>query len=139
MGRDILEAWNAAKDRGETVALMANTNETVRQLNEQCQQLLIDTPTDHPAIYTPLTRGRHSNHAYIATERNQAGPEILTHAVAKHWYDHPALARRVEMGRSPKRALPGQGQSIAQQACVSRLGEWEEIRVRKRRSIGLEP
>lgn len=33
--------------------------------------LLVDTPTDSRSIYTPLTRGRHSNHAYIALADNQ--------------------------------------------------------------------
>jgi ATP-dependent exoDNAse (exonuclease V) alpha subunit len=40
---DILDAWIAARERGETVALMTRTNETVRRLNRVCQRQLIHT------------------------------------------------------------------------------------------------
>jgi ATP-dependent exoDNAse (exonuclease V) alpha subunit len=30
--------------------------------------LLIDSPTDNRGIYTPMTRGRQTNHAYVVTD-----------------------------------------------------------------------
>ena len=42
METQIIEEWKAARDAGHTVALMANSNETVNGLNQKCQQLLID-------------------------------------------------------------------------------------------------
>jgi conjugative relaxase-like TrwC/TraI family protein len=206
---EIIGAWKQARDAGQTVALMANNNETVNRLNNQCQQLLvdtghldpacrsvkigdrilyegdevvtrrnnrtlrtdrglmvknrdhwtidqvhpdgtltitgrtgtvtlsvdyvndhvelgyaqtshasqgrtvdtalllIDTPTDHRGVYTPMTRGRHANHTYVAVEHNQTGPDILVYAVSREWADQPANARRAQLSREQDRLLPG--------------------------------
>jgi conjugative relaxase-like TrwC/TraI family protein len=200
----IVEAWKQARDAGHTVALMANSNDTVARLNHECQQLLvdtghldavepslktgdqvlyegdevvtrrndrtlrtskglmvknrdhwtirringdgtitltgptgtvtlpadyvighvelgyaqtshasqgrtvdtalllIDTPTDSRGVYTPMTRGRHANHAYVAVEENETGAVVLAHAVSREWADQPAVARRVQVTRDPK-------------------------------------
>jgi ATP-dependent exoDNAse (exonuclease V) alpha subunit len=208
MEAEIIEAWKQARDAGQTVALMANSNETVTRLNRECQQslddghlepagrsaktgdhilhegdevvtrrndrtlrtnrglmvknrdrwtiqeihadgtitvtgptgqvtlpvdyvgeyldlgyaqtghasqgrtvdtalLLIDSPTDHSGVYTPLTRGRHSNHAYVATEQTQTGADLLTHAITQQWTDQPAVARRAELAKEPGRQAAG--------------------------------
>jgi ATP-dependent exoDNAse (exonuclease V) alpha subunit len=54
--------------------------------------LLVDTPTDHAGIYTPLTRGRDANHAYVITEDNQAAVDVLTQAAGRQWIDRPAVS-----------------------------------------------
>lgn len=201
----IIEAWKQVRDVGHTVALMANSNQTVDRLNIMCQQLLIDTghlnsegcslkagaqtlyegdevvtrrnnrtlrtskglmvknrdhwiieqihgegsvtitgptgtitlpadyvirnvelgyaqtshasqgrtvdtallfvdtATDRRGVYTPMTRGRHTNHAYIAVVNNQAGAEVLAHAASREWADQPAVARRTQLSQDPKR------------------------------------
>jgi conjugative relaxase-like TrwC/TraI family protein len=42
MEGQVIEAWKEARGRGETVALMANTTETVHRLNQLAQQTLIE-------------------------------------------------------------------------------------------------
>jgi len=59
--------------------------------------LLIDTPTDSRGVYTPMTRGRDSNHAFVVTEDNQTALDVLTRAVTRDWIDQPALARRRQL------------------------------------------
>ena len=59
--------------------------------------LLIDTPTDARGVYTPLTRGRHTNHAYVAVDDNQTAADVLTQALGRDWIDHPAIARRAQL------------------------------------------
>jgi ATP-dependent exoDNAse (exonuclease V) alpha subunit len=71
--------------------------------------LLIDTPTDSRGIYTPMTRGRHSNHAYVAVEDNQTAVDVLTHAVTRDWIDQPAIARKAKLDPQRLPAPPEQG------------------------------
>ncbi|HZD24472.1 MAG TPA: MobF family relaxase, partial [Acidimicrobiia bacterium] len=199
MEADIIAAWQQARARGETVALMANSTETVTRLNQLAQQtrieageldpvkrglriddqrllvgdevvtrrndrrlhtnrglmvknrdqwtitrihpdlsvtvtgrtgsvrlpaeyvsehvelgyaltshasqgrtvdtafLLVDTPTDSRGVYTPMTRGRGSNHAYVVTEDNQTALDLLTQALTRDWIDIPAIARRYQL------------------------------------------
>jgi ATP-dependent exoDNAse (exonuclease V) alpha subunit len=59
--------------------------------------LLVDSPTESRGIYTPLTRGRHANHAYVVTETNQTAIITLAQALARDWIDQPALARRDQL------------------------------------------
>ncbi|MCH7846032.1 MAG: relaxase domain-containing protein [Acidobacteria bacterium] len=68
--------------------------------------LLIDTPTDSRGIYTPMTRGRDSNHAFVATEDNQTALDVLTRAVTRDWIDQPAIVRRSQL-RYRDRSTPG--------------------------------
>jgi ATP-dependent exoDNAse (exonuclease V) alpha subunit len=56
--------------------------------------VLIDTPTDTTGIYTPMTRGRHTNHAYVVADENQTAIDVLTQAIARDWIDRPAVERR---------------------------------------------
>jgi len=59
--------------------------------------LLIDTPTDSRGVYTPMTRGRRANHAYVTTEENQAAIDVLSQAIARDWIDQPAVERRRQL------------------------------------------
>lgn len=65
--------------------------------------LLIDHPTDSRGVYTPLTRGRHANHAYVITETNQTALNTLAQALARDWIDQPALARRDQLNPHQER------------------------------------
>ena len=56
--------------------------------------LLVDTPTDSRGVYTPMTRGRDANHAYVVTDENRTAVDVLTQAVARDWIDQPTIPRR---------------------------------------------
>ena len=71
--------------------------------------LLIDTPTDSRGVYTPMTRGRDSNHAYAVTEDNQTALDVLTRAVTRDWIDQPAVVRQRELGGYRDLVTPGRG------------------------------
>ena len=65
--------------------------------------LLVDSPTDSRGVYTPMTRGREANLAYVVTEDNQTPAlDLLTQALARDWIDQPAIARRDQL--DPHRA-----------------------------------
>jgi len=59
--------------------------------------VLVDSPTDSRGIYTPMTRGRDANHAYVVVEENQTARDVLTQAVARDWIDLPAVERRAQL------------------------------------------
>jgi hypothetical protein len=59
--------------------------------------LLVDSPTDNRGIYTPLTRGRHTNHAYVITNENETAADVLAQAIARDWIDQPAITRRTRL------------------------------------------
>jgi ATP-dependent exoDNAse (exonuclease V) alpha subunit len=59
--------------------------------------LLVDTPADSRGVYTPMTRGREANHAYVVTEDNQTPVDVLAQALARDWIDQPAVARRLQL------------------------------------------
>jgi len=211
MESELVETWKLARDRGETVALMANTTETVDRLNQLAQQsriitgeldisarslkaggslmfvgdevvtrrnnrglrtdrdlmvknrdhwtitnihhdgsltvtgttgtitlpadysiqhlelgyaqtghasqgrtvdvalLLVDSPIDSRGVYTPLTRGRQGNHAYVVTEDGQTARDVLTRALTRDWIDIPALARRAQLDPHLARQLARNG------------------------------
>ena len=67
--------------------------------------LLIDTPTDSRGIYTPMTRGREANHAYVAVEDSQTARDVLTHAITRDWIDQPAVARQAQLDPHDTRRL----------------------------------
>ena len=59
--------------------------------------LLVDAPTDSRGVYTPMTRGRLGNHAYVAVDENHTAVDVLTQAVARDWIDQPATTKRLEL------------------------------------------
>jgi hypothetical protein len=59
--------------------------------------LLVDTPTDSRGIYTPMTRGRDSNHAYLVVDENQTAHDVLTQAITRDWIDQPAMVRKGQL------------------------------------------
>jgi hypothetical protein len=75
----------------------AQTSHATQGRTADTALVLVDTPTDSRGIYTPMTRGRDANHAYIVTEDNQTALDMLTQAVTRDWSDRPAVARREEL------------------------------------------
>jgi hypothetical protein len=73
--------------------------------------LVVDSPTDSRGVYTPMTRGREANHAYVVTEDNQTALDVLGEAISRDWIDHPAIARRHQLDPHPARqpVLEGPG------------------------------
>ena len=63
--------------------------------------LLIDAPTDTAGVYTPMTRGRTANHAYVVADENQTAVDVLTRALTRDWIDRPAVARLARLGDEP--------------------------------------
>ena len=59
--------------------------------------LLLDTPTDSRGVYTPMTRGRESNHAYVVVDDNQTALDVLAQAITRDWIDQPAIVRRAQL------------------------------------------
>ena len=59
--------------------------------------LLVDTPTDIRGVYTPMTRGRDSNHAYVVVDDNQTAHDVLTQAITRDWIDQPAVVRKAQL------------------------------------------
>jgi conjugative relaxase-like TrwC/TraI family protein len=62
--------------------------------------LLLDGPADTRGVYVPMTRGRHSNEAFVVIEGEQTAIDVLAQALARDWIDEPAVARRAELQRS---------------------------------------
>jgi conjugative relaxase-like TrwC/TraI family protein len=67
--------------------------------------LLVDSQTDSRGVYTPMTRGREANHAYVVVEDNQTALDVLTHAITREWIDQPAVARRLQLDPHHSRQL----------------------------------
>ncbi len=59
--------------------------------------LLVDGPVDGRGLYTPLTRGRSSNHAYVVTNEGETAADILTQAIIRDWIDEPAITQRTRL------------------------------------------
>ncbi|MGA7096425.1 MAG: MobF family relaxase [Acidimicrobiia bacterium] len=239
METEIIRAWKQARDTGQTVALMANSNETVNRLNKQCQQLLIDTGhldpegrslktgdqilyqgdkvvtrrndrtlrtsyglmvknrdhwtiqqihadgtvtvtgptgtvtlpaeylnrhvelgyaqtshasqgrtvdtalllldtlTDSRGVYTPMTRGREANHAYVAIDENQAGIDVLAH-VSRDWADRPAVARRAQLTRDAGLSPATRDRALTAVESFALVNQRPSRRTRERVRPGLE-
>ncbi|HEX6299386.1 MAG TPA: MobF family relaxase [Acidimicrobiia bacterium] len=75
--------------------------------------LLVKGPTDSRGVYTPMTRGRDANYAYVVTEGNEAGLDLLTQAVTRDWGDQPAIARRDQL--DPQRARELQHRDLSEE------------------------
>jgi len=71
--------------------------------------LLVDSPTDSRGVYTPMTRGREANHAYVVVEDNQTPLDVLGQAISRDWIDYPAIARRRQLDPHRLRQLIQKG------------------------------
>ena len=68
--------------------------------------LLIDSFTDSRGVYTPLTRGRDSNHAYVVVEDNNTALDVFTQSLTREWIDQPAVARWAQLDPHHHLSLP---------------------------------
>jgi hypothetical protein len=93
--------------------------------------LLIDSPTDSRGIYTPMTRGREANHAYVITDTNQTALDVLGEAISRDWIDQPAIARREQLDPHPTRQ-PTPGEPDIEPEVAKRLKEIREANERGR-------
>jgi conjugative relaxase-like TrwC/TraI family protein len=59
--------------------------------------LYLDHPTDVRNIYVPLTRGRSSNLAFVATTGEDTAADVLSRCLTTDWIDQPAHTRRAEL------------------------------------------
>jgi hypothetical protein len=84
--------------------------------------LLVDTPTDSRGVHTPMTRGRHSNHAYVAIEDNLIGVDVLAHAVSRQWADMPAHRPTGPTPRGWRAVATGVGASTP----IDRRSRWHQ-------------
>ncbi len=75
----------------------AQTSHATQGRTVETALLLVDTPTDSRGIYTPMTRGRDDNHAYVVTEENHTAVDLLAQSITREWIDQPAIARRNEL------------------------------------------
>jgi conjugative relaxase-like TrwC/TraI family protein len=67
--------------------------------------LLVDIPTDSRGVYTPMTRGRDANHAYVVIEDNQTALDLLSQTITRDWIDQPAVVRRAQLDPPRSRQL----------------------------------
>jgi conjugative relaxase-like TrwC/TraI family protein len=59
--------------------------------------LFLDHPTDVRNVYVPLTRGRTSNLAFVATTGEETAADVLSRCLTTDWIDQPAHTRRAEL------------------------------------------
>jgi len=87
----------------------AQTSHATQGRTVDAALLLVDGPTDSRGVYTPMTRGRDANHAYVLVEDNETALDVITQAIARDWIDQPAVARREELDPHRSRQLPSPG------------------------------
>ncbi len=116
----------------------AQTSHATQGRTVDTSLLLVDTPTDSRGVYTPMTRGREANHAYVVVGDHQTPRDVLTQAITRDWIDIPAHARRAQLDPHRVRQLvptgPGRDQELEElQRHIRRL-----IAERKERRRGVE-
>jgi hypothetical protein len=84
----------------------AQTSHATQGRTVDTSLLLVDGPIDGRGLYTPLTRGRHTNHAYVATSENETAADVLTQAIARDWIDQPAITQRTRLEAGKALNLP---------------------------------
>jgi conjugative relaxase-like TrwC/TraI family protein len=74
--------------------------------------LYLDGPTNTRGIYVPLTRGRHTNDAYIALTGEQTPADVIAESLTRTWIDRPALEVHQELNPPDLDPDTGRGRSI---------------------------
>ncbi len=87
----------------------AQTSHATQGRTVDTAHLLLDTPTDSRGVYTPMTRGRDSNHAYVVIEDNHTALDVLSRTITRNWIDQPAIARRIQLDPRRSRQIPDPG------------------------------
>ena len=73
---------------------------------------VLDGVTDVRNIYVPMTRGRHSNHAYITIEGEDTAADVFARYITNDWIDLPAHQRAHELCTPTGRDLDWQARAI---------------------------
>jgi hypothetical protein len=63
--------------------------------------LVVDGALDGRGVYVGMTRGAHTNHAYITVAGNRSGRDVLETALAGDWADTPASDQRADLLKRP--------------------------------------
>jgi conjugative relaxase-like TrwC/TraI family protein len=63
--------------------------------------VVVDRPCDVRNLYVAMSRGTHSNHAYLATPGETTAHDVFTHCLIADWIDQPAHTRRAELQAQP--------------------------------------
>ncbi|HUP15111.1 MAG TPA: MobF family relaxase [Acidimicrobiia bacterium] len=104
--------------------------------------LLIDSPTDHAGVYTPMTRGRDANHAYVITEDTQTALDVVSQAISRDWIDQPAVARKAQLDPTRPWELTSPGDDDQIDRLVDHSQRVIQVRrargPRSERSLGVE-
>ncbi|HUR24365.1 MAG TPA: AAA family ATPase [Acidimicrobiales bacterium] len=74
--------------------------------------VFIDAPVDTAGVYVPMTRGRHSNEAFVVTDGQRSAIEVLGDALAREWIDEPAIVRRNQLSAA-RRPEPARRPAVA--------------------------
>lgn len=59
--------------------------------------LFLDASTDCRGVYVPMTRGRHSNDAFVVEDEDTDAADLLRRSVDSDWIDRPALVVQAEL------------------------------------------
>lgn len=82
--------------------------------------VFIDAPVDTAGVYVPMTRGRHSNEAFVVSDGQQTAVEVLAEALAREWIDEPAIVRRDQISATRRLGPPhlpaASGSTLKEQA-----------------------
>lgn len=119
----------------------AHTSHATQGRTVDVALLLVDSPTDSRGVYTPMTRGREANHAYVVTEDNLTSLDVLTQALAREWFDQPAIARRDQLDpqrqRQPEPLHPGEDSDLDElmRRARRRIAERRERTQRQERTL----
>ena len=72
--------------------------------------VVIDRPTDVRNLYVAMSRGSHTNDAYLAIQGEQTAQDVFVQCLVSDWIDQPAHTRQAELagratpsGRTPRR------------------------------------
>ncbi len=63
--------------------------------------VVVDHPTDVRNLYVAMSRGSHTNHAYLAIQGEQTAQDIFVQCLVSDWIDQPAHTRRAELAGQP--------------------------------------
>jgi hypothetical protein len=98
---------------------------------------VLDGPTDVRGVYVPMTRGRLSHDAYIATHGDTTAAEVFAESLARSWIDRPALARQAELAGPQRR--PGTLPAAELRALLARKADLTATNDRARSELSILP
>ena len=64
--------------------------------------LYTERPCDARTLYVAMTRGRHTNHAWLPTTTDTTPTDIFERSITSDWIDQPAIVRQNELDPTPE-------------------------------------